>query len=453
MALRQYIGARYVPIFDGDWDNTKQYEPLTIVNYSGDSYTSKTIVPAGADIHNTTYWACTGNYNAQVETYRQLVVNLKNAVGDNDDLNTTDKSTIVNAINEVLADAVSIANAIGDIDDLTTSDKTSIVNAINEVNARTSADRRYIVVSDSYGLVRGGNTPFTETLQSLLDASNDDFYNYSEGSMGFNATGDMSHTALTLLQAHENDVTDHDTITDIIFAMGANDAYHPTGLGTAITNCVNYAKATYPNARIYLAYIGNFYPKNGTLVKDYALTLNDYIQYSESLGCFYIKDVEYVMHNFAFMQADGVHPTTAGCDALAGYIYQFLISGSGSGYKNYKVSTFTSSYGSGSCTQIIDNGTAFINILFNFTADFTVGATLTELATIDSRLIEGCPGFIPPTDAYVYDQTQLEYVPIKVFVYNGKVYAQKVSYHDTVVALANTSFQSAASLSLPTIMC
>lgn len=54
-----------------DWDKTKTYEPLTIVYYQGNSYTSRQSVPAGVDITNTTYWALTGNYNAQIEQYRK----------------------------------------------------------------------------------------------------------------------------------------------------------------------------------------------------------------------------------------------------------------------------------------------------------------------------------------------------------------------------------------------
>lgn len=76
MATRQYIGARYVPKFDGDWDITKEYEPLVIVSYQGNSYTSKTYVPANTDINDDFYWGLTGNYNAQVEAYRQAVASL-----------------------------------------------------------------------------------------------------------------------------------------------------------------------------------------------------------------------------------------------------------------------------------------------------------------------------------------------------------------------------------------
>ena len=76
MAVTQYIGARYVPLFADpiDWDINKGYEPLTIVYYQGNSYTSKQHVPSGTDITNTDYWALTGNYNAQIEAYREEVL-------------------------------------------------------------------------------------------------------------------------------------------------------------------------------------------------------------------------------------------------------------------------------------------------------------------------------------------------------------------------------------------
>lgn len=64
--VRQYIGARYVPIFDGEYNSEKSYEPLTIVTYNYSSYTSKKRVPAGVLPTNTEYWALTGNYNAQM---------------------------------------------------------------------------------------------------------------------------------------------------------------------------------------------------------------------------------------------------------------------------------------------------------------------------------------------------------------------------------------------------
>lgn len=73
--VTQYIGARYVPLFAEpfNWDINKEYEPLTIVTNQGNSYTSRQFVPKGVDISDTTFWASTGNYNAQIEQYRQEV--------------------------------------------------------------------------------------------------------------------------------------------------------------------------------------------------------------------------------------------------------------------------------------------------------------------------------------------------------------------------------------------
>ena len=75
---RQYVGARYVPKFASpvEWSNDRSYEALEIVTHLGTSFTSKMPVPVGVDISNETYWACTGNYNAQVELYREEVENL-----------------------------------------------------------------------------------------------------------------------------------------------------------------------------------------------------------------------------------------------------------------------------------------------------------------------------------------------------------------------------------------
>lgn len=88
-AHRQYIGSRYVPIFGRKneesilWDNTGAYEPLTIVLHEGNSYTSRQFVPIGVDIHNQEFWANTGNYNAQIEQYRQEVQLFDQRITDN----------------------------------------------------------------------------------------------------------------------------------------------------------------------------------------------------------------------------------------------------------------------------------------------------------------------------------------------------------------------------------
>ena len=66
-----YVGHRYVPKIMGEWDKKNQYEGLSIVTHQGNSYTSKKRVPVGIDILNEEFWVVTGNYNAQIEDYRE----------------------------------------------------------------------------------------------------------------------------------------------------------------------------------------------------------------------------------------------------------------------------------------------------------------------------------------------------------------------------------------------
>lgn len=80
--VKQYVGARYVPKFASpvEWAPSTSYEALTIVTFNNASYTSKVPVPptVGNPANNPQYWALTGNYNAQVEQYRQEVETYKN---------------------------------------------------------------------------------------------------------------------------------------------------------------------------------------------------------------------------------------------------------------------------------------------------------------------------------------------------------------------------------------
>lgn len=82
--VRQYVGARYVPKFASptEWKEGTSYEALTIVTYNNASYTSKVPVPptVGNPAQNKDYWALTGNYNAQVEEYRQTVEKFADAI-------------------------------------------------------------------------------------------------------------------------------------------------------------------------------------------------------------------------------------------------------------------------------------------------------------------------------------------------------------------------------------
>lgn len=129
MAVTQYIGARYVPLFADpmQWDSTKTYEPLTIVYNGGNSYTSRQYVPAGIQIDDDSYWALTGNYNAQIEQYRAEVAQCDGRVtaveGDTAQLKTdvsqlkTDTARLDTDLTETKADVSKNATDIASISD------------------------------------------------------------------------------------------------------------------------------------------------------------------------------------------------------------------------------------------------------------------------------------------------------------------------------------------------
>ena len=139
VGTRQYIGARYVPLFGRkdetsiEWDNSAPYEPLTIVLYQGNSFTSRQSVPAGVEITNELFWAETGNFNAQVEEYRRIVLAFEGRISELEGTlpNTTFTSTntveaAINALDTQTSEAI---NALD----------TSTTEAINDISNRVDS--------------------------------------------------------------------------------------------------------------------------------------------------------------------------------------------------------------------------------------------------------------------------------------------------------------------------
>lgn len=110
MAVTQYIGARYVPVFATplEWTNDRAYEPLTIVEYNGNSYTSMQSVPKGTDILNGDYWVATGNYNAQVEAYRKEVQTFEKEI----DTAVSDAAAAKQAAAQASTDVSAVSTAV-----------------------------------------------------------------------------------------------------------------------------------------------------------------------------------------------------------------------------------------------------------------------------------------------------------------------------------------------------
>ena len=140
MKYNKYVGARYVPLFANpvEWDNEREFEPLTIVTYQGNSYTSKTYVPIGIDINNETYWVLTSNFNAQVEAYRQEVKSYKETV------DTIADETIPNLETE-LNEKISANEAkITQVESELNGKISEVEDDLNNLKAEIKADKKLI---------------------------------------------------------------------------------------------------------------------------------------------------------------------------------------------------------------------------------------------------------------------------------------------------------------------
>lgn len=271
MAYREYTGSRYVPIFGRrgetsvEWDNSAPYEPLTVVTYQGNSYISRQYVPTGIAITNTDYWVESGNYNAQVEAYREEVLRFDGRISDNEDaINeikangwvSTDRiaagAVTHNKIAENAVTSININNGAIGLVDLNDNVQQRIMNN----NLRYS---NVVFIGDSYGRGVGGTDgqgwPYYAA--QYLGLSSAHMVNISNSGAGFIAQGHSSGlTGLTFadqLDYAAEHLPENVTVNDVDYVViggGYND-HAQSGLTTAVKNTMNHAKSVFPNAKCY----------------------------------------------------------------------------------------------------------------------------------------------------------------------------------------------------------
>ena len=294
----RYIGARYVvKIYENsldpssaEWEAAVNYEPLTMVTYNNGSYLSKTTVPGsiGNPASNPSYWIQTGFYNGQIASLQSQIDDINNNIGDLDNLLTTNKTSLVNAINE-------------------------IVNDISNIK-----DKKFIILLDSYGGYRDAdNHTLAELVATRLGAQASDAHTF--GGYGFTNVNGVG----TFLQAIQSlSIDDPDAITDIVVLGGQNDyGRDSAAIMTAISAFVTYCNTEYPNAKISIGHISEARNTQNYDMR-YAIT-NSYYSILAYRNCYkvgarYLNGVEYIMHSSAFYEnTDCTHPGTNGVSLLA----------------------------------------------------------------------------------------------------------------------------------------
>lgn len=482
--------------YAGEWDITKSYSAFSVVDDQGFGYMALKPVPPGTQINDAEYWLMVVDYSQITQDYENRISALETTVGDAssglvkdvDDLQT-DMTNAQNDIGTLQNDVGTLQNTVGDassglvkdVDDLQSdmtnaqNDILNIQNTIGDsssgiikdiddlqtgvanVNARVdllTLPRRVIVIADSYAEGLGGQTPFTDTLQSYFGLTNTDYFALIEGGMGFYKPGNQAHTAIQLLTLNEGTITNHDTITDIIFTLGINDCAttlsgidaHENAVALAIANTVGYCKTEYPNAHIYLGYIGNTAMKNLDPTIEYAMSVRTQINASKQAGVDYIHGIEYIMHYPAYSLNDYLHPTTVAGTVIAEYIYGY-VNGHNTGdfvSRFHSTSAFTNT-GSLNLSLVLfdthyNNSIGAANISGYLYGDMS-GYDWIELGyfTDKSEIAFFCNAYTPIIfETWVFDNVDNEFKPVKIKYENSKLYINPLT--NTAVIHAGGSF-------------
>lgn len=277
MAVRQYIGARYViKVYENsldpssaEWESGVTYEPLTMVTYLNSSYLSKKDVPGaiGNPASNPSYWVVTGAYNGQI-------LNLQNQI---------------DAINSAMIENI-------------------------------------LIIGNSY--VGVGVT-------DALKADFDNSYEYTSAAAGF--TPYTGHT-VTFEDLLDNAITDsafdNDTITAVIFvsAMGdtisyqEDDAAFTTNLRNTLASIRSKIATNFPNCqRIVTTLAETRSVKYNAYTSDYNSLFVVHKTFKHAMHYF---DMEYIgwsgfnvmLAGSQYTLSDGYHPSALGATCIGAFI-------------------------------------------------------------------------------------------------------------------------------------
>lgn len=293
--VRQYVGARYVPVFANplEWSDTREYEPLTIVTYQGNSYTSMQYVPTSISIADTAYWALTGNYNAQVEAYRAEV----RAFDDRINANAA-------AIN---ANAATInANAA------TISANAAAISANAAAIAQENTDRTTNVMlafGDSFGVDTISQGPvWCEITADKLQAT--ELHNYCVGGATFNTTKEKNF--FVQVDTAISEIKNPEYVKYVGIVGGTNDGSN--SITNAIVSLVAKINSAFPNAVIGIGLnaskqdILSYGAKQKRIA---ALNLN-----GDFATPVFIDSVVYTQLADGCMMDDNIHPTAKGSNRI-----------------------------------------------------------------------------------------------------------------------------------------
>lgn len=321
--VREYIGARYVPVFANppEWNDTRGYEPLTVVLHKGNSFTSTQYVPTGIDIGNTKYWLETGNWNAQIEAYREEVLRY--------DARITQNANGIEANKAAIADEAA-ARASADTD-LRAAD-TELANRMNDFAQMTPLDRERgrtaVFIGDSF---MAPSTSYPQKLAYFVcQLTGWTMYNYSYGGSGWvDEAGAAMNFYHQIQKAASEASIEADKIDYVIIGGGFNDWNDTTPLTysqlyTAAAKTMKEAHAKFPNAKLIVIPM---------MFRNFGVDTHMHDLYSAIVAGCNSSNVPMLMipqaylWQLGFKNVDGVHPTVELYKIMAEYVVSWVFGG------------------------------------------------------------------------------------------------------------------------------
>lgn len=377
MAIRQYVGARYVTKFyqnsqnptSSEWENGVAYEAMTVVTYNNSSYTSKIPVPAGIGnpASNPTYWVATGAYNAQVEQYRQEVGTAVSTVNENLNQTTTklegDIDTLKNNVDNSLQQVQEQANEIqSNLTQETAGRKNADTELTNIINTKAASlkNKRFILVGDSYGAdsAHGGLAykTWVDYFKDALGLDDNSCYLACYGGTGF-AGHFGGYTYLSYLQTISANISNPETITDIVVMGGMNDASCSNEeIENGIKEFITYCKTTFPNAEITAGMIGFSATIDGDSRKrlfNLYVTVTRAYQKIATYGGRYVR-ISGALAYSSDLTSDNIHPTEEAEKILGNAIVTAYLTGCADVLR-YGAPTFTPATGYTSASGLLSD--------------------------------------------------------------------------------------------------
>lgn len=184
---------------------------------------------------------------------------------------------------------------------------------------------RWIILGDSYNVDNRTDASGLSWGNRIIDyAGLTDSYSFGLGGAAFGKSGNLNMNSV--LSDNISNVTDPETITDILVGSGYNEWEQTAdNINSGIQSFISYAKTVCPNARVHIAFLGrsNLRDRNNK----FPSVLKRYMTDAGLYGASYVTNSEAIIQDSGMIDTDGIHPTFAGLQQIAVSLASYVVGG------------------------------------------------------------------------------------------------------------------------------